>query len=68
MIPYANLFPIYIIKDRSRSFWTLLEMEPTRTYSYIPALIKNIPYIERHAKIAQSRTFRKLLETFPVLL
>ena len=41
--PYANLFPLYTIKDPSRSFWTLLEIEPTSTYSYIPALIKNIP-------------------------
>ena len=41
--PYANLFPLYTSKDPSRSFWTLLEMEPTRTYSYIPALIENIP-------------------------
>ena len=43
--PYANLIPLYIIKDPSRSFWTLLEMEPTRTYSYILALIKNIPHV-----------------------
>ena len=43
--PYANLFPLFVIKDPSRSFWTLLEMEPTRTYSCIPALIKNIPSV-----------------------
>ena len=43
--PYANLSPFYIIKNPSRSFWTLLEMEPTRTNSYIPALIKNIPNV-----------------------
>ena len=43
--PYANLFPFYIIKDPSRSLWTLLEMELTRTCSQIPALIKNIPNV-----------------------
>ena len=64
---YANLFLLYIIKDPSRSFWTLLEMEPTRICSHIQAIIKNIPTVLCYAKIVQSRTFRKLLETSPVL-
>ena len=61
-IPSLLIFNFYI-KDPSRSFWTLLEIEPTRTCSHIPALFKNIPTFYDMLKIAQTRNFHSSVRT-----